>query len=321
MERSSIEHFKSLRAQYYASKNRFDKAAEIIDENNRYKPVFNPRELHPEEEPSLEELNSLFQDIATDIDIIETNLIGGAGDIQYLMENTVSRLQEIDKDLQLEDERLKDLNMLCGKNSEFDISRTLTAADFDGNFSEENGVFTAEITGEVIVPCTVESVHGNGYEGNDYVYKDGSFLKETFDTSNRTAMVDMELTSFYEYSRINADRSEKVAFPLVNFDNIEAECSIVLRAEKKINKIVIHSNLDHIIVKEVSISDDGDIFRPVIEGPIEINNTDNKYSNGSNYIYGSGLLCFPSTQYVKVTLESGGHTDDKIAFEFLNSNM
>ncbi len=320
MDRSSIEYKKFIRSMYYSNRKQYERASEIADQNNIYKPILKIQEVHPEDEPSVMELNLTLEDIFWDLDILESEMIGSGSEFRSLMDSSVLRLYEIDRNLSIEEDRLKDLNMLCGKDTEFNIVLPITSEDLDGDFSEDNGVFSAKIQVENKVNCIVDSIRGNGYEGNSHVYVNNKPLKNSLDTSDRRAIIDNNLSTFYEYSKINASRSEKIIFPLINFDNSEAQCSIILKAESKINKIKIKSKLDNIILKEIATSEDNITFTTIQRSPIEINNEDQKYKD-SSYIYGSGVICFPSSRYIKITLESGGYSNDKIAFEYIDSNL
>jgi hypothetical protein len=229
------------------------------------------------------------------------------------MEDTLNRLNSVKESLNKEKERQQDVNLLCNKYTMFSDIVNLTADDFTGNFSSEDGMITSKLNSQIFVDTEVVSIAGNGYEGNEYVYKNNAFLKESVDTSNRSNLTDNAISTIYEYSRITASNTEKEVFPLVNFDSIEAKCSITLASETKFNNLVIKSPQKDIVLSEVLISEDCTTFSPVFKGRIELNNTSKKYED-INYIPGSGIICFPDTYYVRITLESNSVTDDTIAF-------
>lgn len=318
MERSFIEQARKKHAAMYAEKGDYERAEEIATAQSQYIPLLKPREIHPEEEPVLDEFNSIITDISNDLLIVNNELAIAGDNYKNLLEDTKLRLERVQRDIAIEEERLKDLNMLCGDHSEFDSVETLTAEDFTGKVSESSGVFSARVISEATVRLEVINVQGNGYEGNRFVYKDKRFISDIMDTSDRRNLVDGRLGSVYEYSRINADKDEEARFSLINFDDIEAECSITLRASSPVSMLNVVSDSDTIILKEVSVSDDGATFNPVTEQSIAINNVDDIYINGS-YAYGSGLVCFPSSQFIKLIFQSGGHTNEDIAFEYYDA--
>ena len=320
MDRSFIAKMRENHAAFYAEKGNIKRAEEIATAKDQYSPIFKPRGIHPEEEPSVEEINMFITDIGHDLTILNHELAVAGDKFKNLMEDTKLRLEKVQRDIAIEEERLKDLNMLCGDHSEFDTVETLTFNDFEGAASDIEGVFHAKPIEDAEAKLYVMDVKGNGYEGNDFVYKNKRFVANHMFTGDRRYLTDRSLGTVYEYSRINVDKTEENVFALVNFDDIEAECTITLRANAPISSLRVLTEMKNIILKEVSVSDDGAIFRPVTEEAIAFNDKENIYRNGL-YIFGSGIICFPSSLYVKLTFQSDGHTDDKIAFIYQNAKL
>lgn len=291
----------------------FDRANEIANQDNIYTPILKTRDVHQDEEPDPKDYNEMICDLVYDLSILNVEFCTMGYSFNELILDTNNRLKAVRKALRAEQERQQDINMLCNKYTEFSQTINLTGDDFTGNFSETDGIFTANITNLNNVDIQVTAVEGNGYEGNKYVYKDKDFLEKTISTASRKYITDGAEIPLYEYSRITADNTEKDIFPLVNFDSIEAKCSITLYSQSKFNKLIIESPQTDIVLSDISISDDGVIFENVNKENIEFNNTDKKYET-INYIPGSGIVCFPSTFFVKITLESRSTTDDIIAF-------
>jgi hypothetical protein len=320
MDRSFIKTIRETHAATYAEQGNTERAKEIATANDIYTPIFKPREVHPEEEPSLSELNMFVTDIGHDLTIINKELAVAGEKFKNLMEDTKLRLGKVQRDIAIEEERLKDLNMLCGDHTEFDTVETLTMDDFQGAASDFDGVFHAKVTSNSDVRLYVVNVQGNGYEGNEFVYKDKKWLADSMDTADREHLVDRSLSSVYEYSRINADESEELAFSLLNHDDVEAECAITLLAESPISMVQVLSDMENLVLKEVSVSDDGAVYRPVTEEEIAFNNKENIYRNGV-HAFGSGIITFPMSQYIKLVFRSDGYTDDKIAFSYFDAKM
>ncbi|MED1125372.1 hypothetical protein [Bacillus atrophaeus] len=321
MERSVIKKVREEHAAMYAEKGYTERAREIAAAEDEYTPIFKPRDIHPEEEPALDELNAFAVDISSDLTILNKEMALAGERLNNLMNDTILRLSDVERDIAIEEERLKDLNMLCGDHSDFDSVETLTGEDFEEKTTEvSEGVFSAKVTSQSTTALQVLDVKGNGYEGNEFVYKDKRFVADMIDTSFRGNITNGRLNSVYEYSRISADKSEDIYFSLVNFDDIEAECSITLRASSPVSMIQAISDSESLILKEVSISDDGAIFRPVTAEELAFNDKDNIYKNGT-YAFGTGLICFPSTRFMKLSFRSNGHTDDKIAFVYYDAKL
>ena len=81
-------------------------------------------------------------------------------------------------------------------------------------------------------------------------------------------------------------------------------------------KLDVDSN---VILEDVSYSDDGIIYKSSWSKPTEINNINKSYID-PNYIYGTGVISFPPSQYIKIQLSSNGATDDKLAFLFSDTS-
>jgi hypothetical protein len=165
----------------------------------------------------------------------------------------------------------------------------------------------------------VEQVNGNGYEGNAYVYSNGEYVQKSMDTSSQQYMVDNSLLTAYEYSRLTVNKKEKVYPKDANFDTEEAICSIIISGSEDFTGVNITSDIDTMIVKDVLISDDGGTYESTMnKSSIAIKNMSDKYIDGK-YAYGSGVIEFPSTKYLKLVLQSNGVTSDKMAFEWVDA--
>lgn len=319
MGRIGLETIKLAYQQDLIENNKNAKAAELASKE-LYEPIFTPLEIHPEGEPIVNSLNTTLTDIGLDMIILDKEIAASGKAFDALMDNMKLRLDAVEAQLTIEEERLKDINILCGNYTEFDRVVTLTDADFEGVFSTEKGsTFMAYASNLKAVEIMIAQVRGNGYEGNEYVCTGGKFLKDTIDTSKQEFINDSSSITAYEYSRLTADSSEKLYPPAVNFDKEDVECGIVIAAAEVFNTIKIISDFANVIIEDVQVStDDGATFTSVISKPIKINNQDAKYESGA-YAYGSGIICFPSTKYLKVVFKSNGVTTDKIAFKNIDT--
>ena len=212
-----------------------------------------------------------------------------------------------------EKERQEDINILCNKYSAFSSIVNLSDSNFTGDLTFTNGILTAPVNNTNTISYTVSDVNGNGQAGNEYVYANNAFTTDTLDTNNTSNINDDSLTTYYEYQRITMSNSDNGPSSF-NKDSNEAECSIVLTADDYINKIVVNSDRDDLILTKVYISNDGVTFTLDTEYDIQINKNQEKY-NDQTYIYGSGVIAVPATKYVKVCFKSNGYTDDVLAYE------
>ena len=282
--------------------------------------IFTPIYIHQEEEPNVSELNENVSNIVADIEQIDNEMITSAERIKNLLDSTKLRLTNIKDYLAAEKERQEDMNILCNRYSEFASVLTLKDGDYTGDLTLDNGILSAKIKSQDNIKLTVVDVNGNGYEGNKYVYSDDDFLENTMNSNNRTTMIDNSYSTYYEYSRITTSNTVDGAPILFNKDSTEAKCSIELKAEKTINKLLIYSDRDDIVLSKVYTSQDGLTYKLDKEYNVAMNERYERYNNQS-YVYGSGIIAFEPCQYVKLFFQSNGYTNDTIAFvnTFYNS--
>lgn len=293
-----------------------DRAAEVLD-SKITDPIFAGYTVHPEAEPDITAIDEALRDIAIDIYAARNELSNAATSYSTLMQSVNSVLNGADEVLTMEEDRIKDMNIVCGNYPEFTMVKTLKQDDFAGTFSisrNDISTFTCPTAASENADLTVLAVSGNGYEGNAYV-KNGadSYLSESVYASERNNMIDGSAYTYYEYSRLTA--TEEKEYPSdVNFDKEEASCSITLLGSTPFSAIKINSAQDNLkIIDVLTSSDNGASFQSHMSRSLAINNRDDKYTN-SEYIYNSGILAFPATQIVRIVLQSGGTTSEKLAY-------
>ena len=314
---AGIESIKNTYRDILQERGDFTAAAELNKKDFK-DPVFDGYSVHPEEEPSTEDINQAFQQIGIDLAALDAQFASSAELYQDLMEDILSNLEAVDDIIAVEKERIQDINIITGQLSDFTTVKTLTSSDFTGTASAiDEYTYATAATTRNSVALEIDDVTGNGYEGNDYVYNNGVFEKDAMDTSNRDFIIDNSTMSYYEYSRITMAEKQAYYPPVINFDTKEAECTITLYSETIFNTIKILSSIDTMEVVQVSTSADGGVtFNDSMKKPIQINNREEKYDD-SDYIYGAGIICFPRTQYLKVRLKSNSATNDTLAFQKL----
>lgn len=274
---------------------------------------FEPIFIHQEEEPVVSELNNNASNIIDDIKQIDEQLIDSGNKIKNLLESTKLKLSNIKEYLAAEKERQEDMNILCNRYSDFASVLTLSENDFSGNLTIEDNILSAGISSTEKVRCNIIDINGNGYEGNAFVFANDEFSEKTMNTALRDSMIDNNMATYYEYSRITTSSTVDGAPMHFNKDSTEAECSIELKAEKPINKLLISSDRDDIVLSKVFTSQDGLIYKLDKEYDISINERYERYNNQS-YVYGSGIIAVEPCKYIKLLFKSNGYTNDTIAF-------
>lgn len=269
--------------------------------------------IHPEESGN-EKVNKAFTNGFDDVTLIDKQLKDLAGKTEQLLERTTKRLDVVKDTILAEKERLQDISMLCNMKTDYDNAIPLKDSSFTGEFSYEDGVFYSKLSNSVPVKAIIEDVVGNGYEGNKYVVKDNKFLEEVINTKSKSFATDSNLSTYWEYSRITASNTEPYLISDFNTDDSEAKATVTLKFASMANELMIKSSVDKVRVLAIKYSKDGINYNDVAMLPFTINNKDESYKN-QGYIYGSNLISFPSSKYVKITFESIGYVNDILAFE------
>lgn len=275
-------------------------------------------ELHPDTEISNDDFNSYFIDIEKDINNINLNINEYANNCNNLMNTIKLKFNNIKTILETEKERQEDINILCNKYTNFSnvILINNDLVDSTLNFKKELNCYLLPTTSEKKVSIDILDIIGNGYEGNKYVYKNDKFENEILDTSNRKYITDANVLTYYEYSRITSSNSETQIFNDVNFDSISSKCSILIHSENAFNSLQITSDFKDLTLDSISISNDNQNYRKCNINNVRFIDTSSKYNN-ADYIYGTGLLSFEDSNYVKIILKSeslNNNKSEEIAF-------
>lgn len=304
---------KRFRIEELTLEGKLDRAERIVN-SDTYSPIFQNQFYHPEAEPFSEEINDDLADILNDLFILEGEFVVLAQEYQNLLEESIQKIDSSRKEVMAAREKIMDLNMICGEDSGFFQVTTLTNDFFEEqNVINEDNMITAKPTGSSQVQCEVLDVIGNGIEGNEYVFTDDEFIYEKNFTGARESITDGNLTTIYEYQKINANKNEPYLFTDLSFDGTEAHCTITLEAKQPISSVKILSPDNEIILREVQVSSDNEEYISAMSGDMKFNKKEDMYLE-SSYVYESGIVAFPLSKYIKITLVSDGYTSDKIAF-------
>lgn len=275
----------------------------------RYEECF----IHPEEYGN-EKINEVIQKSNDDIHVLDTKIKDLGNQTNELLERTVKRLEVVMDTINSEKERLQDIIMLCNLKTDYENAISLKDSDFDGKFEYENGVFSCKTTNTSNIASSIEEVSGNGYEGNKYVRNSNGYQEKVIATNNRHAAVDSNLSTYWEYSRITASSTEEYLISDFHVDDAEANCTVTFKLKSKANELLLKSNLNTIKIVNVRYSNDGLKYTDLPIMPFTMNQKDESYKN-QGYIYGSNIISFPESSYIKITFQSTGYSNETIAFE------
>lgn len=294
-----------------------------LEQKEFTEPIFDGYQVHPEEEPSVVSIQESITDITMDLSAITYELGAAADNYSSLMSEVQNQLNQIQEKLNIENERISDMNIICGNYDEFVTVKTIKTDELKGTFGRVgNGAITAKIISEEENPLVIEDVAGNGYYGNTYVLNDNDeFINEKYPTYDYNNMTDGDSNTVFEYSRLTSSYEELYPDD-TNFDTIDSECAITVSGSRKFNSLKIISSQQEITLLDILTSNDnGATFKSCFDkiDPIQINSLTEKYEN-PNYIYGTGMIYFPKTKYLKIVLRSNGISEDKIGFMAIDSS-
>lgn len=279
-----------------------------------YVPKYEQLYIHPEEGEDFK-INDSFIDIYSDMKFLDNFLIKEAVDLNNLVISVAQRLDSIDLDIKSEQERLQDIKMLCNKYTDFDNVIPITATtSLTGEYTVSNDTFYCAVDKKENSILSIEDITGNGIEGNKYVYKDYEYVQESVDTSNREFIIDDSVTSYYEYERITASASEEYIIGDFNTDSENAKCTVTLYSKTSMNLITITSDNDSLYVVGIQYSYDGVEFFPLEIPTIKINDKLASYDN-YEYVCGDNKIYVPLCNFVKITFQSSGTSDDVLAYD------
>lgn len=294
-----------------------DKAEKIVKDDIK-KPVFINIPIHGEDQIPVSDINAFMTDITIDIEGLEQELSSAADNYKALLSSIKTRLSSVDDILAAEEERIMDMNMICGNYDEFAKVVSYTPQDVNGTAGIINEkIFCAKTENLSNVSFIVSNVDGNGYEGNDYVTLDNgiSLLKDSLKTSNRDNMIDKKETTYYEYSRINASGPKDSSEPIdIVHDSEDVKCVVSLKANTQFS-ILSFNCTGKLSIDNIHYAlDDGYDYQPSMVKPMKLNDNETKYNDTSMFA-GTNVVCFPATKYIKLSLSSSEITDDSICYE------
>lgn len=314
MDYVGTESIKTAYAQQCVDNGDTEHGIEIY-KKDATEPVFEGLAFHPESEPVKDLINDGISDISVDLLGLNKEMSAIADTYAALITDVKTRLDAVQEKIDAEEDRIRDINIICNNYTQFNSVKSITPSSVTGNCSYENGTFFAYRAQKTDAELTIMDITGNGTEGNDMVA--GAVQ------SSRDALTDSDPLTKWEYSRYTSSVPVKInGCPvLINNDDEEARCTLLLSSKKAFGSVHLESDYDIIVEDVQSSSDDGITFNSTLASPIHINSKEHRY-DVPDYAYGSGIIVFPASKYVKITLASNGtRANESYQFEYKESGV
>ena len=137
----------AVRNEYTQAKikeNNKDRSLEIYQKDFT-EPVYEGYAIHGESEPLLDKLNDAVSDIAVDMLSLEEEFSASAGRYSEMINSMLIKLDGIEEIVQMQQDKIQDINIICGNYPQFTTVKTLTAQDFYGTGGQTSGgAFTCQ---------------------------------------------------------------------------------------------------------------------------------------------------------------------------------
>lgn len=270
-----------------------------------YDPLFEPRVIHPEEIPLIREYNTMIAELANDLSALHYEIEKSGNQLKELSDSITLRLQQVEANL-LEEKMVRNhMHMLCNAYENFDDMIIIDNFKQNQTCSYLNGSYRAGILFSEKVPYDIVEINGNGTAGNAYVLnlKD-EFIETSINSYLPQAMRDEDKQTYYDYQRLIIGKSDTYFVPEMYQDNIPARCDILLKASKEVQNCSIYGN--SFLLNGLYFSNNGLSFSNALVNPILLNQNQQTISNS--------FLTFPSGNYLKLSIESVGSTQEQIGF-------
>lgn len=284
-----------------------------LAKKDEYEPIMTQRTTQPEDEPNFNDVNKNIAEIYLDLNDINEKIATSGADYANYRSTVNTRLDSIQERITEENERLQDTNMICGNVSDFTAVKRLNSSAFSGNFSYSDDGNTLFCPADELesTTYTVLDISGNGIAGNKYVKPVTSANTEWIDTSNKSYLNDGNMTTYFEYSRYETSEETEKQDGIIHYDTEPCRCTIELYSGTQVTLLRINSEDTDVILEDLQVSNDGIYYTPAIKKELPIFNKQYSYNN-YQYIYGSGILSFKPSHYVRITMRSNAKTSDTI---------
>lgn len=314
-----IQSIRLIREEYsklLAQNSEYNTILTELSKKSESDPITNIVEVEPESDLSYSAEQRQLSEMLLDMHSINSALSEVKNGVVNIINSLDDSLDTLRLSINQQIEQVDDLNILCGQNSIYNAIVPIYVSDFGDTDAE---MLDAKTIGAAIIKSDqveydIVSVSGNGYSGNGFVYRDGQFESEIDDRSELKYIMDDNDITIYEYSRLYANNKKDISTSYINYDNRAVECTITLSAKEAICKAQILSPDDNLCITRLETSDDGIRYTSRLKKPLYINDLSKIYDD-STYIYGSNTLCFPYSNFVRITLSNNKVTDDELRIQ------
>lgn len=322
MELKSIAKIKKQYMDVLASEPEYLDILEDMKRKNEDSPISCFRAIHPEDVPDYNNEERELQEILLDLAALDNGTIEIKDYIDSVFNRVDNSIDLVAKAVKNEDERIRDLNMICGQSSEFNMVIPIYTTSFTDNEKSfealDDKTMGAVLLSNKEVAYKITSLNGNGLPRDTFSYTilklvDGKYQADD-DYKDITSIADESDITGYDYKRYLTNKRAEAIDGIINYDNKEVECVITLAGELPCCKLSLISETKDLEIRNLETSDDGINWLPRLSKPIKINCLENSYVDNS-YIYGTGTLCFPYSSYIRLTVSSDLIMDEAIAVE------
>lgn len=317
MELKSMSEIRNKYLAALASDSQYEAELTELKLKDKHLPISNFKALNPEEAPDYLKESREMQEILLDITAINNSVIEMKDRVDDIIGSIDAVVTDVNETLKREEDRIQDINMICGTSDEYNAVIAVPAGAFgDGSEFEalDQNTVGAKLLNREVVPYEITSISGNGIEGNKYVFDNGVMESEVNDYSKHEYITDDSDITFFEYERFVSTERSEIRDAIINYDNKPCECVITLKADIRVCRMKLLSETQDLVLRQLEISDDGINWKPCFNKELKLNSRDDMYSD-ARYIYGSGVLCFPYSAYIRLTVASNATVEDTIKVE------
>ena len=316
MELESVNTIRQRYRDLLSQDERYNPVLSSLAGKEKNEPILTAETLDTESDLSYADEQRQLSEILLDMHAVNNGIIETKTKIQNIIGSLDETVVSILDSAKKQQAQIQDLNIICGKDSIYSsVLPVYTSAFPDLNAETlNNKTFGAAVINSELVSYDIISLAGNGYSGNAFIYTNNGFENEYLDRSNVYYIMDTNNITVYEYSRLcTQDKTEAVS-GIVNYDDKEVECVITMMTRTAVCKLLIKSLDYYLAVRKLEVSDDNITWKTIISDDIYINQEELCYQD-ADYVYGSAVLCFPYSYYIRLTLANDLPTDDIIAIQ------
>jgi len=243
MELESVNTIRKRYRDLLSTDKTYNNILKALTEKDKADPILNIGDINAESDLHYAEEQRQLSEILLDMHSINNGIIEAKNIIQSTVSTLDDSIYTILNSVQKQRDQIEDVNVICGKNSEYSSILPVYTSSFENLDAEiiNDRTVGAIATESNSVSYDIVSVAGNGYSGNAFVYTEDGFENLSYDRSNVDYIMDNNDLTIYEYSRLCTRDKKEVISGIVNYDDKEVECVITLMASKAVCKAAIKS--------------------------------------------------------------------------------